>query len=189
MRRNVIAPAERLKRSRVRRRITRSAVAVHHIEMQKRGKVTSLPATAPPDWERVWIDADDPCAKLMLAAQERKILADVPVAIRRQATRWSESSLCWTKPACKTRSTNRSMPPPQRFPSKRSSQSRTAVSIRSSAVSSDTFVDTVSNRTRGFRQLRHRPRQSPFWKEATAAPRPTVMTPLSSTRLVPGTTA
>lgn len=42
--------------------------------MQRRGKVTSLPVSAPPSWPRIWVDSDDPRAPFMLAAQSRQIV-------------------------------------------------------------------------------------------------------------------
>lgn len=74
MPRRIIVPTEHLRRKNARRRITKLAVGVHHLEMQRNGKVTSLPPTAPRNWPRVWIPRTDPQASLMLAAQQRKVL-------------------------------------------------------------------------------------------------------------------
>lgn len=79
-RRRIIAPLDALRRKEPGRKVTRCAVGRHHDRMHARGFVTSSRTAEPPYRPRVWIDRDDACASLMMAAKVEDVVSIVDIA-------------------------------------------------------------------------------------------------------------
>ncbi len=82
-RRRIIAPLEYLRRKEHWRKVTKCAVGRHHTQMNDRGLITSSPVAEPPFRPRVWIERDDACASLMMAAkvEDNVSVVDISVAL------------------------------------------------------------------------------------------------------------
>ncbi len=78
-RRRIIAPLNYLRRREPGRKVTKCAVGRHHSQLIDRGLITSSDVAEPPGRPRVWIDRDDACASLMMAAKVEDVVSIVDI--------------------------------------------------------------------------------------------------------------